>query len=100
MGDPYYEPTIVVHDTPSLPFEVVCESGIYIYTTPVVEIKSAALWGKLWHITDIPRFVAALTIYGLTSHIPRNPYLNGKQVSNNKRLNHPTIIHLRNWNKF
>ena len=69
---------------------------IYIYTTPVVEIKSAALW----YITDIPCFVATLTIYGVTSHILRNPYLNGKQVSNSKRLNQPTIIHLRNWNKF
>ena len=67
-----------------------------LYTTPVVEIKNAVLW----YITDIPRFVATLTIYGVTSHIPRNPYLNGKQVSNNKRLNQPTIIHLRNWNKF
>ena len=27
-----------------------------------------------------------LTIYGVTSHILRNPYLNGKQVANNKRL--------------
>ena len=33
-----------------------------IYTTLVVEIKSAALW----YITDIPRFVATLTIYGVT----------------------------------
>ena len=59
----------------------------YIYT--MVEIKSAALW----YITDIPRFVATLTIYGVTSYIPRNPYLNGKQVSNNERLNQTTIIH-------
>ena len=29
--------------------------------------------------------MATLTIYGVTSHIPRNPYLNGRQVSNNKR---------------
>ena len=49
---------------------------------------------KLWYITDITWFVATLTIYGVTSHIPRNPYLNGKQVFNNKRLNQPTIIHL------
>ena len=75
---------------------------IYIYTTPVVEIKSAALWyiPDIPRQTDIPRFVATLTIYGVTSHIPRNPYLNGKQVSNNKRLNQPTIIHPKNWNKF
>ena len=66
---------------------------IYIYTTPVVEIKSA----MLWYITDISRFVATLTIYGVTSHIPRNPYLNSKQVSNNKRLNQPTIIYLSNF---
>ena len=39
---------------------------IYIYTTPVVEIKSATLW----YITDIPCFVATFTIYGVTSHIP------------------------------
>ena len=39
------------------------------------------------YITDIPRFVATLTIYGVISHILRNPYLKGKQVSNTKHLN-------------
>ena len=36
-------------------------------------------------------FVAMLALYG-TSRIPRNLYLNGKQLSNNNRLNQPTII--------
>ena len=51
-------------------FESNSTETAYIYTTPVVEIKSAALWyitdipGKLWYITDIPRFV-----HGYAYHI-------------------------------
>ena len=41
--------------------------------------------------------VSTMPNYGVISHIPRNPYLNGKQVSNNKCLNQPTVIHLSNF---
>ena len=35
---------------------------------------------NLKFLSDIPHFVATFTIYGVTSHIPRNPYLNSKEV--------------------
>jgi len=38
---------------------------MYIHTTPVVDIKST----ELCYITDIPRFVATLTICGVTHHM-------------------------------
>ena len=65
----------VIHQSTAL----LISTSVYIYTTPVVEIRST-------------HFVAMLTIYGVTSHSLQNPSLNSKQVSNNKRLNQPTII--------
>ena len=41
---------------------MLCVEHNDVYTTPVVEIKSA----MLWYIIDIPYFVATLTIYGVT----------------------------------
>jgi len=73
---------------------------IYVYTTPVVEIKRAALW----YIFDIPWLVVVYnwytTVCGYAYHIWCNithSTQNGKQISNTKRLNQPKIIHPGCW---
>ena len=55
--------------------------------------------GKLQYVTDIPHALWLCLLYGVISHILQNPYQNGKLVSNNKRLNQPTIIHLSNFDE-